>query len=109
MHTPVMIVILLYSECTHTHYVTHDQVQCAMNKIKPGKSDCIDEMLSDNLKYGTPIMNICISLLFAAMLVHGISLGGLLLSTLVLIPKNKRGNNSDPSNYRAIAISCFAR
>ena len=26
----------------HTHYVTHDQVQCAINKIKPGKSDCID-------------------------------------------------------------------
>ena len=29
----------------HTHYVTHDQVQCAINKIKPGKSDCIDGML----------------------------------------------------------------
>ena len=48
----------------HTHYVTHDQVQCAINKIKPGKSDCIDGMLSDNFKNGTPRLNICISLFF---------------------------------------------
>ena len=31
----------------HTHCVTHDQVRCAINKLKPGKSDCIDGMLSD--------------------------------------------------------------
>ena len=29
----------------HTHCVTPHQVQCAINKIKPGKSDCIDKML----------------------------------------------------------------
>ena len=39
------------------------------------------------------------------MLVHGIAPRGLLLSTVVPIPKNKRGNKSDSSNYRAIAIS----
>ena len=39
------------------------------------------------------------------MLVHGIAPGALLLSTLVPIPKNKRGTKSDSSNYRAIAIS----
>ena len=89
----------------HTHYVTHDQVQCAINKIKPVKSDCIDVMLSDNLKNRTPRLNICISLRFASMLVHGIALGGLLLSTLVPIPKNKSGNKFDSSNDRAIAIS----
>ena len=50
-------------------------------------------------------LNICISLLFTAKLVHGIAPGALLLSTLVPIPKNKRGNKSDSSNYRAIAIS----
>ena len=31
--------------------------------------------------------------------------GGLLLSTLVAIPKNKRGNKTDSNNYRAITIS----
>ena len=29
----------------HTHCVTLDQVQCAINKFKIGKSDCIDGML----------------------------------------------------------------
>ena len=59
-------------------------------------------MLSDNFKNGTPRLNICISLLFT---VHGIAPGALLLSTLVPIPQNKRGNKYDSSNYRAIAIS----
>ena len=48
----------------HTHYVTHDQVQCAINKIKLGKLDCIDGMLSDNLKNETIKLNIYISLPF---------------------------------------------
>ena len=39
------------------------------------------------------------------MLIHGTAPGGLLLSKLVPIPKNKRGNKSDSSNYRATAIS----
>ena len=39
------------------------------------------------------------------MLTHGVAPAGLLLSTLVPIPKNKRGNKSDSNNYRQIAIS----
>ena len=50
-----------------------------------------------------PRLNICISLLFTSMLVHGKAPGGLILSSLVPIPKNKI--KSDSSNYRAIAIS----
>ena len=89
----------------HTHCVTHDQVRCAINKFKSGKSDCIDGMLSDNFKNGTLKLNICISLLFTAMLTHGMAPGGLLLSKLVPTPKNKRENKSDSCNYKAIAIS----
>ena len=90
---------------THTHSVTSDMVQSAINKIKPGKSDCTDGMLSDNLTNGTLKLNMFISVLFSAMLIHGVAPGGLLLSTLVPIPKNKRGNKTDSNNYRAIAIS----
>ena len=39
------------------------------------------------------------------MLSHGVAPSGLLLSTMVPVPKDKRGNKSDSSNYRAIAIS----
>ena len=52
-------------------------------------------------------LNIFISLLVTCMLIHGTALGDLLhvLSTLVPIPKIKRGDKSDSSNYEAIAIS----
>ena len=46
-----------------------------------------------------------ISLLFTCMLSHGVAHTGLLLSTMVPVPKDKRGSKSDSSNYRAIAIS----
>ena len=39
------------------------------------------------------------------MLSHGVAPSGLLLSTMVPVPKDKRGNKSDSSKNRAIAIS----
>ena len=87
------------------HSVTPDMVQSTINKIKPGKSDCIDGMLSDNLTNGILKLNMFISVLFSAMLTHGVAPGGLLLSTLVSIPQYKRRNKADSNNYRAIAIS----
>ena len=66
---------------------------------------CVDGLSSNNLKNGTHLLNVFISLLFSSMLVHGTAPAGLLLSTLVLLIKNKRGNKCDSNNYRAIAIS----
>ena len=54
---------------THTHSVTPDMVQSAINKIKPGKSDCTDGMLSDKLTNATLKLNMFISVLFSAMLI----------------------------------------
>ena len=42
-------------------------------------------------------------MLFSMVLTHGVTPQGLLLSTLVPIPKNKRGNKCDSNNYRQIA------
>ena len=58
-----------------------------MYKLKSGKSDCIDGILSDNFKNGTPRLFTLISLLFTGMLTHGIAPAGLLLSISVPIPK----------------------
>ena len=66
---------------------------------------CLVGIVSDNLKNGTDLLFTLISLLFSAMLIHGIAPSGLLLSTLVPIPKNKRGNRCNSDNYRQIAIS----
>ena len=90
---------------THTHYITVEQVKYAIHKLKSGKSDCIDGIVSDNFKNGTDLLFTLISLLFSAMLIHGIAPSGLLLSTFVPIPKNKRGNRCNSDNYRQIAIS----
>ena len=71
-----------------------------------GKNECLDGLSSDNFKNGTHFLTVYISLLFSSMLVHACTApAGLLLSTLVPLIKNKRGNKCDSNNYRAIAIS----
>ena len=95
------------SDCDiiHTRSTTVQQIKCAISKMQSGKSDSIEQLSSDNFKNGTHMLNVYISLLFTCMLTHGIPPSGLLLSTIIPIPKNKRGNMSDSSNYRAIALS----
>ena len=39
------------------------------------------------------------------MLTHGVAPATTLISTLVSIPKNKRGNKNNSNNYRQIAIN----
>ena len=90
---------------THTHVITVAHVKNAIHKMKSGKSGCIDGILSDNFKEGTDSLYTLISLLFSSMLMHGVPPAGLLMSSLVPIPKNKRGNKCDSENYRHIAIS----
>ena len=34
----------------HTHCIDINQIMSAVHELKPGKSDCIDNMYSDNLK-----------------------------------------------------------
>ena len=41
---------------THTHHITVEQVKYAILKLKPGKSDCIDGIVSDNFKNGTDLL-----------------------------------------------------
>ena len=53
---------------------------------------------------GTELLFTHISMLFSMMLTHGVAPQDVLLSTLVSIPKNKRGNKCDSNNYRQIAI-----
>ena len=77
----------------------------AINKLKPGKSDSTDGLLSDNFKNGTYLLYSYITLLFTCMLTHGVSPNDFCLSVIVPIHKNKRTNKCDSNNYRAIAIS----
>ena len=71
----------------HTHCISVQQVTAAIHKLKPSKSDCIDGIYSDNFKHGTRKFCTIISMLFTAMLTHGVVPVVLLLSTLVPIPR----------------------
>ena len=87
------------------HSVSVNQLQYAINRLKSSKSDSTDQVFSDHFINGTVRFYTLISLLFTCMLSHGVAPSGLLLSTMGPVPKDKRGNKSDSSNYRAIAIS----
>ena len=89
----------------HFHSVTVDQIIYAVDKLKAGKADSCDDLLSDNFKNDTNMLYVYILFLFSIMLSHGTSLSGLLLSTMIPIPQNRRGNKSDSNNYRAICLS----
>ena len=41
---------------THTHHITVEQVKYAIHKLKPGKTDCIDGIVSDNFKNGADLL-----------------------------------------------------
>ena len=124
------IVTVILDNYIHTHSVYVELVSNAISHLDFDKNDCVDGLSSNNLRNGTHLLNVYISLLFSSMLVHGTAPAVLLLSTLVplivvfycfslpignkslmllinylLLIKNKRGNKSDSNNYRAIAIS----
>ena len=80
-------------------------MQEAIHKLKSEKSDCVDSMMSDNLLHGTNCLFRYIACLFTTMLCHRIAPTRFLLSKLVPIPKNKRGNKCDLNNYRQVVIS----
>ena len=82
---------------SHLHYLNVETVSCAISKMKAGKSDY--------LKNGTDLLYSCITLLFNCILCHAYIPTSFCISMLVPIPKNKLGNLSESSNYRAIALS----
>ena len=61
-------------------------------------------MVSDHFINGTDRLFALISLLFTCMLSHGVSLLGLLCSTMVPVPKDKRGSKCDSNNYTFIGL-----
>ena len=95
---------IVNSSNMHTHMINVEQIVDSVAKLKLGKSDCSQQIFSDNVINGTHKLYVYMSLLFSCMLVHGSPPAGLLLSSIFPIPKDKRGNRSNSANYRAIAL-----
>ncbi len=64
-----------------------------------------ERLYSDHLINGCDSLYVYLTMIFNAMLIHGISPESMLLGTMIPIPKNKRQSLCNSDNYRAIALS----
>lgn len=94
-----------YGNCYNDHLITVNDVQNGLNRLKKKKGDGQTDYMSDHLLNASPKYFILISMLFSAMLKHGFTPDGMLLSTIIPIPKNKNKSLNTSENYRAIALS----
>ncbi len=89
----------------HCHSVDIVDVKSAISSLRTGKVDRVDDLCSDNFVHASERFLLYISYVINCMLTHGICPDSFLRAQVVPIPKNRRLDLSDPSNYRAIAIS----
>jgi hypothetical protein len=86
-------------------FVKPREVWDAMHKLKRGKNDGCDSLSSEHFIFAGFELSVHISMLLTALFSHGYVPDELCLSTVIPIPKDKRGDMSDSSNYRGIALS----
>ncbi len=66
----------------------------AIKKVKQSKSDGCTGILFDHITHASDKLTCYLALLFTAMLRHGTSLDGMLLGTMVPLPKGRWANLS---------------
>ena len=91
-------------KCNIDHNITPQDVSSAIRKLKPHKVDGKLESFSDNLINGSDQLNVHLSILFNCMLKHNNVPPGMMFSTLIPIPKNRKKSLTDSNNYRSIAL-----
>ena len=84
--------------------ISADDVVRGVSEMKSGKSDSNHQFYTDHLLHGPQRLYVSLSMLFTAMLVHGVIPSDISVSTLIPIPKNKKKSLNDSDNYRAIAV-----
>ena len=62
------IVTVISNNYIHAHSIYVELVSNAISHLKLDKNDCVDGLSSNNLKNGTHLRNVYISLLFSSML-----------------------------------------
>ena len=94
-----------YFSIQHCHLVNSTKIYDVIKGLRFGKSDCIDNLYSDNFKHDTGYFFHCISVVINCMLCHGYASTIFLHAAFIPIPKNAKLNLSSTCNYRAIALS----
>ncbi len=94
------------SNCIHgNHSITFTKCHDAMKKLKQSKSDGCTGILSDHIIHASDKLTCYLAQLFTTMLHHGTSPYGMLLGTMVTLPKGRWANLSSSDNFRAINLS----
>ena len=85
--------------------ISPDLIRNGIGRLKVGKNYGSLPLKSDNLLHATNILHGHLSLLFSVMLKHGCSPEGMLMGTMVPLPKGKFNDVSKSKNFRALTIS----
>ena len=89
----------------NTLLISPEFVRKGIGNLKTGKNDGSLPLTSENVIYSTDIFHGHLSLLFSVMLRHGCSPEGMLLGTMVPLPKGRLNDLSNSKNFRALTIS----
>ena len=84
---------------------TSSEIERCIAKLKNGKSNGMDNVSSEHLKYSSPRLACMLALCFTKMFSHGYLPTHMLSVQLVPIIKSKSGLISSKDNYRPIAIA----
>jgi len=81
------------------------EVEDAVSRLKPHKSDSSSELATDRFINGGRDCHSRVAFLLTAITVHGQVPASFRRSTIVTIPKGHNVNKSDSANFRGIALS----
>ena len=84
--------------------ITVQTIITAIKDLRKNKSDGSIGLSSNHLLHGPQRALVCIALLFSSLLRHGHTPHDLLMSVIIPIPKNVRGNLGSSNNYRGISL-----
>jgi hypothetical protein len=85
--------------------VTVEDVAEGIKHLKTGKSDGEEGLMSDHFIYAPHSLTVLITVVFNAMLIHGMSPESMIMGTMVPIPKAKRQVVCQSDKFRAITLS----
>ena len=89
------------STCVHSaHSIEVADVITAVSKLKHAKMDGYSEVMSDHIVNSGAKLPVYLSLLFTVMLRHGLSPAGMLIGTMVPVPKGKWINQASSENFK---------
>ena len=92
-------------KCYSNHQVSVNNVISSVKHLKCGKHDGDLGYVSYHIVTASKKYYLILSLLFKTILTHSCVPSGLLLSTVIPIPKHKNKSLGDSDNYRGIALS----